>query len=85
MKKNWYYAVKVGRNPGIYQRWEQCWVQIKEYPQAVWTKFGSYTEAENYVYGSNITGKNLEFFNRNSTLRFTPEKNERIVCYGFYK
>lgn len=36
-----YYAVKIGRNPGIYKTWEECQKEVLKYPGA---KYKSFTE-----------------------------------------
>lgn len=38
-KKNSYYVVWDGYNPGIYSSWEECQVQIKGYPKAKYKGF----------------------------------------------
>ncbi|KAG8257360.1 Ribonuclease H1 [Homalodisca vitripennis] len=44
-----YYAVAVGKNPGVYKTWEECQNQTKGYPQAKYRKFNTETEASNFV------------------------------------
>uniref|UniRef100_A0A1B6GSK7 Ribonuclease H1 n=1 Tax=Cuerna arida TaxID=1464854 RepID=A0A1B6GSK7_9HEMI len=44
-----YYAVAVGKVPGVYKTWEECQNQTKGYPQAKYRKFNSETEASNFV------------------------------------
>lgn len=45
-KKQKYYVVWQGHNPGIYSSWEQCHTQVKNYPNAIYKSFASRTEAE---------------------------------------
>lgn len=49
MSKKKYYAVKVGKNPGIYQTWVQAEEQIKGFSGADFKSFKSLKEAENYI------------------------------------
>ena len=45
-KKKKYYVVWVGVNPGIYDSWDACNLQIKGYPAAKYKSFKSKGEAE---------------------------------------
>jgi caulimovirus viroplasmin len=45
----YYYAVKVGENPGIYNTWAECEKQVKGYPNAQFKKWKSKEEAEAYI------------------------------------
>jgi ribonuclease HI len=44
-----YYAVRVGREPGIYRTWEECKTQVDGYAKAQYKGFGSLEEAEEYM------------------------------------
>jgi hypothetical protein len=46
-----YYAVRVGRQPGIYRTWEDCEVQVKGYSKAQFKGFDSRDEAQQYLGG----------------------------------
>lgn len=45
-----YYAVKKGRKTGIYTTWDDCRAQVEGYYGAVYKKFNTEKEAENYLY-----------------------------------
>lgn len=45
LKKQKYYVVWQGHKPGIYSTWDECNMQIKNYPQAKYKAFGSLEEA----------------------------------------
>lgn len=47
--KNKYYAVKVGRKPGIYTTWSECNKQVNKYPRAVFKSFSTLEEAEKFA------------------------------------
>lgn len=51
-KKQKFYVVWEGNNPGIYDTWAKCQLQIKGYPNAKYKSFGSRAEAEE-AYGGN--------------------------------
>lgn len=68
-KKQKYYVVWDGHEPGIYNTWEQCQIQIKNYPGAKYKSFKTLTEAEeayhsNYgdYIGSKVSKSNLALF-----------------------
>lgn len=44
-----FYAVPVGRNPGVYTTWVETQRQVSGFPCAVFKKFYSYEEAQRYV------------------------------------
>lgn len=46
-----FYAVKEGREPGIYTTWEECQNQVKGYSNAKYKSFAAKKEAEDYVNG----------------------------------
>jgi ribonuclease HI len=48
-KKEIYYGVRVGRQPGIYKTWIECLEQIKSFPNNQFKKFLTKRDAENYV------------------------------------
>lgn len=51
-----FYAVKVGKNPGIYNSWEDCQKQILKFPNAVFKKFNTEDQALNFlIAGINTT------------------------------
>ncbi len=44
-----YYAVKEGRNPGIYTTWEECEKEVKGYSGALYKSFPTLDEAKKYL------------------------------------
>lgn len=44
-----YYAVKVGKKPGIYETWDECQAQTNKYPGAIFKKFNTKQEAETFL------------------------------------
>lgn len=44
-----YYAVKKGKIPGIYETWKDCEEQVKGYSGAEYKKFSTYEEALSFV------------------------------------
>ncbi len=52
-----YYAVRVGRNPGIYHTWDECQKQVNKYSGAQFKKFASENEAKAFL--KNTTSNNI--------------------------
>ena len=48
-KKVKYYAVSVGRQPGVYTSWEECSENTKGFPGAVFKSFDSFQDAEAFL------------------------------------
>ena len=44
-----YYAVKKGRNPGIYTSWDSCLKEVKGYPNASYKSFKTKEEAQAFM------------------------------------
>ena len=44
-----YYAVKNGRQTGIYNSWSECEAQVKGFKGALYKSFSSYDDACNYL------------------------------------
>ena len=53
-----YYAVRVGKTPGIYLTWDDCKAMTSGYPGAVFKSFTNLQEAEAFLAGAN--SKTLE-------------------------
>lgn len=48
-KKITFYAVKVGRVPGIYKTWEECSQQVSEFSGAIYKGFNTEIDALNFI------------------------------------
>lgn len=44
-----YYAVRCGRNPGIYKTWDECNKEVKGFKGAIYKKFSNLEDAENFI------------------------------------
>ena len=49
VSKKKFYAVKVGRVPGIYGTWDECKTQVEGYPNSEYKGFARLSEAESFV------------------------------------
>ena len=50
-----YYAVRVGKTPGIYLTWDDCKAMVDGYPGAKYKSFGTIAEAEAFLQGLEAT------------------------------
>lgn len=46
-----FYAVKIGRNPGIYNSWSECQQQVNGFKGAIFKSFKTKEEADNFING----------------------------------
>ena len=74
-----YYAVKKGRNPGIYTSWDSCLKEVKGYSGAIYKSFKTKEEAEIYMAGEK---KELEI-GANSVIAYVDGSyNQKLKVYG---
>lgn len=52
-----YYAVRVGKNPGIYRNWEETKEQVYGFPGAIYKSFTTKKEAEDFMTLTNTIEK----------------------------
>ena len=78
-----YYAVKSGRQPGIYESWKECQEQIYKYSGAVFKAFTKRPEAEAYLQAAEekAINNNLPLAFIDGTARLDASK--RPVLYGW--
>lgn len=57
-----YYAVRVGKIPGIYMNWDDCKAMVDGYPGAKYKSFSSIEEAENFLTGETVVAANDEAY-----------------------
>lgn len=52
-----YYAVKVGRKPGIYGTWDEAKRQVTRYPNAIYRSFKTASEAQEFINDGSVHTK----------------------------
>jgi len=77
------YAVRVGRQPGIYNTWKECQEQTDRYPGARFQSFARMEDAQAFVYGvsvtqENSTGRNLLGKRERSTSPISASPAKRV-------
>ncbi len=79
MAKQKYYVVWDGYNPGIYNTWEDCKLQIKNYPQAKYKSFPNQATAEDAF---NMGFFEFQKLKKTKTLskRLPAEVNLNSIC-----
>ena len=68
-----FYAVAVGRTPGIYPTWEECQSNVIGYPNARFKKFSTEEEARSFIASAAKTVPN----NSNSTTEIRTKQKRR--------
>lgn len=56
----YYYGVKEGKMPGVYETWAECEKQVKGYSGAIFKKFPTYEEAFKFTNPSEVSISNIE-------------------------
>jgi len=69
-----YYAVRKGKQPGIYLTWNDCRDQVVGYSGAVYKSFASREEAENFL-GTSSQGQSMDEF-----LTGSSQGSENTAC-----
>ena len=54
-----YYAVAVGKKPGIYTKWDECKAMVHGFPGAVYKSFKTLEEAETFLESAPARGEKL--------------------------
>ena len=74
-----FYAVRVGRTPGIYSTWELCAAQVKGHPGAVYKSFKTREEAQMFL--DNVV-RDLELSNKKPSFSKSSSKDVEIWVDG---
>lgn len=76
-----YYAVRVGKTPGIYMTWDACKAMVDGYPGAKYKSFGTLAEAESFVNGESLE---VSLTKKNSAYAFVDGSyNVATKVYGY--
>ncbi|KAM9435932.1 ribonuclease H1 isoform 2-T2 [Clarias gariepinus] len=59
-KGSFFYAVRKGHRPGVYQTWDECKFQVDRFPDARYKKFASEAEAWAFVQNKTTSTENSE-------------------------
>lgn len=83
MTTTWYYAVHRGREPGVYDTWDEAKRQVEGFPDAVYKKFGDRPRAEAFVRCGLPTRTSDNQASASSSRRVLPTRAadlRRFVC-----
>lgn len=83
----YFYAVKEGREIGIYNTWSECEEQVKGYSGAVYKKFSNLRDAQNFINGNeeNVEGKTLDSIKENEIIAYVDgsfDIKNKAYSYG---
>jgi len=76
-----YYAVRVGKTPGIYLTWDDCKAMVDGYPGAKYKSFSNIAEAEAFLRGETLL--QIEENNSNAYAFVDGSFNEVSHTYGY--
>jgi ribonuclease HI len=78
-----FYAVKVGRRPGIYRTWSETEALVKGFPGAKYKSFTRQSDAKNYINnGPEIIKTKSEIIKKEET-RLKPSVKTELIKDGF--
>lgn len=80
MAKKYYYAVRAGLTPGVYNTWDDCQKQTKGFSGAIYKKFETKEEAEKFV----TVAENVEVTNKTKDVINTNENGLIAYVDGSY-
>jgi ribonuclease HI len=84
MPKKKYYAIAVGKKPGIYTDWLEAQAQIKGFPRALYKGFATREEAQKWLQAPSTTPRTPRTPSRNKTdlpVQTDNNQNRRIEIY----
>lgn len=55
-----YYAVKKGKNPGVYETWDECKAQVIGVSGSIYKKFSTLDEAEKFIDGYDLKDDEID-------------------------
>ena len=73
-----YYAVKNGRNTGIFRSWEECRKSIDAFSGAVYKSFKTLAEANDYL------NQNVEFHEKKEVYEIDNSEEAKAYVDGSY-
>ena len=65
---NKFYAVKIGKTPGIYYNWDDCKANVNGYPGAIYKSFKTIQEANEFMGYQNDISSNAETTKTNKSV-----------------
>ena len=78
---NKYYAVKVGKNPGIYMTWDECKEQVNKYPKAEFKSFTTMEEAHAFMENKTVE---VEIDSKDTSVAYVDGSfNVDTMVYGY--
>ena len=78
---NKYYAVKVGKNPGIYMTWDECKEQVNKYPKAEFKSFTTMEEAHAFMENKTVE---VEIDSKDTAVAYVDGSfNVDTMVYGY--
>lgn len=80
-----YYAVRVGKKPGIYKTWDECKKQVHGFKGASYKKFSNLSDAENFI--SHEEKEEVKSANKDELIVYVDgsyRNSDKSHSYGVY-
>ena len=81
---NSYYAVAKGRNPGVYDNWDECKSEVHQYSRPVFKKFSSQAEAESFVQRNSDSSTESDYRDAEPAYGYGSRHERSTSSYGSY-
>lgn len=81
MKK--FYAVRTGKNTGVFSSWDECKKNVDGFPSAVYKSFLSYEEAENFVMNKKTISEPIENQSADMVAYIDGSYDDSLKRYGY--
>lgn len=76
-----YYAVRKGRDVGVYRTWDECKAQVSGYSGAIYKKFTSLSEAEAFINSGESSASRDENTSRDEAAIVKNTASGEIIAY----
>ena len=79
-----YYAVAKGRNPGVYNNWDECKSEVHQYSRPVFKKFSSQAEAESFIQRNSDSNTGSGYRGAEPAYGYGSGQGRSTSSYGSY-
>ena len=74
---DYFYAVRIGRVPGVYKSWAECSEQVFKFPGAKYKKFSTLSLAQEFISQAHHSGIQNPNYESHNLVKKTREKKSK--------